>query len=79
LSRDEKENRMIFQIVILVCSMAVDHAACQPETAVDVVHGPHVSSEIECGKIGMTTLAATVVAPRPGLEYVKIVCRRKKD
>jgi hypothetical protein len=63
-----------FTILILVCSMALDHAACQPDTAVDVVHGPKVASEIECGKIGQTTLAATALAPRPGLEYVKIVC-----
>lgn len=64
-----------FTILILVCSVALDHSACQPETAVDVVHGPKVASEIECGKVGQTTLASTALAPRPGLEYVKIVCR----
>jgi hypothetical protein len=64
-----------FSILILVCSVALDHAACQPDTAVDVVHGPKVASEIECGKVGQMTLATTALAPRPGLEYVKIVCR----
>ncbi len=63
-----------FTILILVCSMALDHAACQPDTAVDVVRGPNVANEIECGKIGQTTIAATAVAPRPGIEYLKIVC-----
>lgn len=63
-----------FTILILVCSMALDHAACQPDTAVDVVQGPKVASEIQCGLIGQTTIAATAVAPRPGLEYLKIVC-----
>ncbi len=63
-----------FTILILVCSMALDHAACQPDTAVDVVQGPKVASEIECGKVGQTTIAATAVAPRAGLEYLKIVC-----
>jgi len=63
-----------FTILILVCSVALDHAACQPDTAIDVVHGPQVASEVECGKIGQTTLAATALAPRPGMEYVKIVC-----
>lgn len=63
-----------FTILILVCSMALDHAACQPDTAVDVVHGPKVASEMQCGFIGQTTLAGTAIAPRPGLEYVKIVC-----
>lgn len=63
-----------FTILILVCSMSLDHAACKPETAIDVVRGPKVASEIECGKVGQTTLAGTALAPRPGLEYVKIVC-----
>ncbi|HEY5226768.1 MAG TPA: hypothetical protein VIJ06_08260 [Methylovirgula sp.] len=65
-----------FTVLILVCSVALDHAACQPETAVDVMHGPKVASAIECSKLGQTTLAATALAPRPGLEYVKIVCQQ---
>lgn len=64
-----------FTILILVCSMSLSHAACQPETAVDVVQGPKVASEMQCGLVGQTTLAGTAIAPRPGLEYVKIVCR----
>lgn len=64
-----------FTVLILVCSMALDHAACQPETAIDVVQGPKVANELECGKIGQTTIAGTALTPRPGLEYVKIVCQ----
>lgn len=69
-----------FTIIILVCSMALDHAACQPNTAVDTIKGPRVNNEIMCGKIGMAVLAANgaALAPRPGLEYVKIICQRKK-
>lgn len=69
---------MIFQVIILVCSMGLDHAACRPETAVDIIRGPKVANEIECGKIGQTTLAGNgaALAPRPGLEYVKISCVR---
>lgn len=64
-------------ILILVCSMAIDHAACQPETAVDVVQGPKVANEMQCGLMGQATLAANgaALAPRPGREYVKVVCR----
>jgi hypothetical protein len=68
-----------FKILILICSMAVDHEACQPDTAVDVVQGPKVQNEIMCGLLGQTTLAATALAPRPDLEYMKIVCQRTKD
>ena len=65
-----------FLILILVCATSVDHAACQPDTAIDVVQGPKVASEMMCGLVGQTTLATTAVAPRPGEEYVKIVCKR---
>lgn len=63
-----------FTILILVCSMALDHGACQKDTAVSWTKGPTVANEIECGKIGQTTIATTEVKPRPGLEYLKIVC-----
>ncbi len=65
-----------FTIVILICSMAVDHADCQPDTAVDVVQGPKVENAQMCGFMGMTTIAGTAIAPRPGEEYMKIVCQR---
>ena len=68
---------MIFSILILVCAASLDHAACQPDTAVDVVQGPKVANEMMCGLIGQTTLATTAVAPRPGEEYVKIICKRR--
>ncbi len=64
-----------FTILILVCSMAIDHAACQRDTAVDVVQGPKVANELQCATYApQMTLAGTPLAPRPGLEYVKIVC-----
>lgn len=68
-----------FTIFILICSMAVDHDACQPNTAVDIVQGPHVQNEIMCGLLGQTTIAATALAPRPDMEYMKIVCKRTKN
>jgi len=66
-----------FTVLILVCSMALDHAACQPDTATDKIIAGKVSSEIQCGVVGQAALAANgaALAPRPGLEYVKIVCR----
>ena len=67
---------MTFTILILVCSMSMDHAACQPDTALDVVQGPKVENQLMCGMLGQTTLAATAIAPRPGEEYLKIMCTR---
>lgn len=65
-----------FTVLILICSMSLDHAACQPDTARASVQGPRVASEIACGQVGMTTIAQTAaeVRPEPGKEYLKIVC-----
>ncbi len=68
-----------FTIVILICSIGIDHAACQPDTAVDIVQGPKVQNELMCGSMGMTTIAGTAIAPRPGEEYMKIVCQRSSQ
>jgi hypothetical protein len=65
-----------FTVLILICSMSLDHAACQPDTARASVQGPHVASEMACGQLGQITIAQTAseVRPEPGKEYLKIVC-----
>jgi hypothetical protein len=65
-----------FTVLILICSMSLDHAACQLDTARASVQGPHVASEMECGRLGQMTIAQTAaeVRPEPGKEYLKIVC-----
>ena len=70
-----------FTVMILVCSLAIDHAACQPETARAKLYGPQVANEVQCGFIGQTTIAQTAaeVRPDPGKEYVKIVCTHSSD
>jgi hypothetical protein len=67
-----------FTVLILICSMSLDHAACQPDTARASVEGPHVASEMACGQLGQITIAQTAaeVRPEPGKEYLKIVCTR---
>ncbi len=64
-----------FTIVILICSLAVEHSACQPDTAVDVVQGPKVEDARQCGFLGQATIAATAIAPKEGEEYMKIICQ----
>lgn len=67
---------MLYSVVILVCSLSVSPSECRPETAIDVVLGPKVPSQSQCGFQGQATIARTTLAPREGLEYLKIVCRR---
>jgi hypothetical protein len=66
----------LFTIMILICSINIDSAACQPDTAIDIVQGPKVKNELMCGLMGQTTVAGTAIAPRDGKEYMKIVCSR---
>lgn len=68
-----------FTIIALVCAIGLDHSACQLDTARASAVVGRVASEIECGKIGQSQIAATAaeVRPEPGKEYLKIVCQRK--
>jgi hypothetical protein len=63
-----------YTIFILVCAMATSHADCRPETALTTIRGPQVGDRTQCGFLGQTTLASTAIAPRDGLEYMKIMC-----
>jgi hypothetical protein len=65
-----------FAVVILICSVNVPPANCQPETALDVVPGPNAQNEIMCGLLAQSALANTAIKPQDGLEYAKIVCKR---
>jgi hypothetical protein len=65
-----------YSILILICSLSVSPSECRPDTAIDVVQGPKVSSVLQCGLMGQATIAGVAIAPREGQEYMKIVCRR---
>ncbi|WP_159729549.1 hypothetical protein [Methylosinus sp. Ce-a6] len=69
---------MLYSVVILVCSLSVSPSDCRPETAIDVVQGPKVATQSQCGFLGQATIARTTLAPREGQEYLKIVCRRSQ-
>lgn len=64
-----------YSILILICSLSTSPSECRPETAIDVVQGPKVQNQMQCGFMGQATIAGTAIAPREGLEYMKIVCR----
>lgn len=67
-----------FEALILICSLGTSPAACQPAKAVDVILGGKFETEMQCnGFRPQATVAANgaALAPRPGLEYMKIICR----
>jgi hypothetical protein len=70
---------MPMHIVILVCALRLQPSACTADTAIDVTQGPRVENELMCGKLGQAVLAGTAIAPREGLEYVKITCARENS
>ena len=68
---------MLFKMLILVCSVALPHADCQPNTALDVIQGPEVANELMCGFQGQAYLATTALGVHLGRnEYLKIKCSR---
>ena len=67
---------MPIHILILVCALQTQPSACTPDTAIDVTQGPRVANELMCGRMGQAVLAGTALAPREGIEYVKISCIR---
>jgi hypothetical protein len=66
----------MFQVLILICAAGVAPADCQIETAIDVIHGPRVASEIMCGLHGQAYIAQTSLRPGRAGEYVKLACLR---
>ena len=63
-----------YTVVILICSLNIGHAECQPDTAIDVMRGPRTESAMMCMMAGQALVAQTALAPREGEEYVKIMC-----
>ena len=68
-----------YSIVILICSTALSHTACQPETALDVVRGPPVDNAIMCSMNAQTMMARTDLVQGGGSQYMKVVCTPSKN
>jgi hypothetical protein len=64
----------VFKVMILICALNVDHKACTPETAIDVVKGPPAHTWSQCMHESQTTLANTSIRPELGKQYMKVVC-----
>jgi hypothetical protein len=63
-----------YTIVILICSINVGQADCQPDTAIDVVRGPRVENVMMCAMGGQTMIARTALIHDDGQEYLKVLC-----
>ncbi|MBZ9657083.1 hypothetical protein [Phyllobacterium lublinensis] len=68
----------MLQIVILICSTSLTPAACQTDTALDVIVGPQATNAMMCGLQGQAYVARTAVVGRSPNEYVKIRCSPPK-
>jgi hypothetical protein len=64
----------MLKILVLICPMSLDHAACDQRTALDVVRSMPVSSPQQCGFMGQAMLAPTALVPDPATQYVKVMC-----
>jgi hypothetical protein len=64
----------VLKILILICPMALDHAACDQNTAIDVVRAMKVSTPQQCGFMSQAMLAPTGLVPDPTKQYVKVMC-----
>jgi hypothetical protein len=68
-----------YSILILICSTALSHSDCQPNTAVDMVRGPAVDNAMTCGLNAQTMIARTDLVQADGSQYMKVVCTPSKN
>ena len=66
-----------FAIIVFICALGTDPSVCDEHTAIDRIFAGKVTNSAMCGLMGQTTTGMTAIAPRPGKEYEKIVCRRE--
>ena len=66
-----------FVIYILLCAASTARPDCDTHSAIDVVLGPEVNNELNCGLQAQEMFAKTTIRPRDG-EYVKISCARRR-
>jgi len=67
-----------YSIIILICSTALSHTECQPETANDVVRGPQVDNSVMCGLNAQMMMARTDLV-QGGKVYMKVMCAPTKN
>jgi hypothetical protein len=66
---------MMFEVLILVCTIGIAPQDCERSNAIDVIVGPAAANALACGFSGQAYLAGTALTPNDG-NYVKIQCTR---
>jgi hypothetical protein len=66
-----------YSIVILICSTALSHADCQPNTALDVLRGPQADNVMMCSMNAQTMMARTDLVQSS--QYMKVMCAPSKS
>lgn len=66
----------MLKILILICPMSLDHAACDVTNATDVIRAMRVATPQQCGFMAQAMLAPTTLVAEPGKQYMKVVCVR---
>ena len=69
----------MFKVLILICASTIEHAACTPATATDVVRGPMAHTVNQCIQESQATIAQTSLKPEEGKQYMKIVCASQQN
>jgi hypothetical protein len=64
----------MLKMLILVCSANLSPQDCQVDTALDIIHGPQVTSVFECGMASQVMAAQTSLLRRGPGEYMKVRC-----
>jgi hypothetical protein len=68
-----------YSIVILICSTALSHADCRPNTALDLVRGPQVDNPMMCMMNAETMIARTGLLRSAYPQYMEVVCAPSKN
>jgi hypothetical protein len=68
-----------YSMVILICSTALSHSDCQPNTALDIVRGPQVDISVMCALNSQMMMARTDLVQAGGAQYMKVVCAPSKS
>src|SRR3546814_17573396 len=64
--------RLMFKVLILVCSMALAPEDCQTDSDVSVINGPDGPNALMCGLNGQAYVASTALAHTTPHETTKV-------
>lgn len=64
----------MIKVFLLICPMAMSHAQCDQDTALNVVRAMTVPNEQQCMFLGQSMIATSALIPDPKSQYLKVQC-----